>query len=71
MTVGEILEQARALTQQERHELIQKLVTMGDELQSPKTYSLLEFEGIASHLADDEDPQTYVNKLRSEWDDRP
>jgi hypothetical protein len=36
-----------------------------------KLHNILEFEGVAAHQADDEDPQAYVDRLRSEWDDRP
>jgi hypothetical protein len=42
-----------------------------EPVEEDKTHSILEFEGIAAHLADDEDPQHYVNRLRGEWDDRP
>jgi hypothetical protein len=33
-------------------------------------HDILEFDGIAAHLADDEDPQAYVNRIRDEWDTR-
>jgi hypothetical protein len=68
VTVAEIFEQAKALSQRERKELVKWLV---DTFDAEKTHSILEFEGMAAHLADDEDPQDYVNRTRSEWDERP
>lgn len=70
MTVGQLVAQARTLTHEEQVELLKQLV---DLVAAPtsvrKTHDIFEFEGIAAHLADDEDPQAYVNRLRSEWDD--
>ena len=71
MTVLEVLQQAKALSPQERKELVKLLVDTIDVPVPANTHSILEFEGIAAHLADDEDPQDYVNRLRSEWDNRP
>ena len=70
MTIADIMKQAQTLSLQERKELVKLLV---DTLEVPAfepLHSILEFEGIAAHLADDEDPQDYVNRLRDEWDDR-
>lgn len=71
MTVLEVLQQAKALSLPERKELMKLLVDTFDAPVAISTYSILEFEGIAAHLADNEDPQDYVSRLRSEWDDRP
>ena len=71
MTVAEILKQAEALSTQERKELVKLLV---DSLDAPiieHDHNILEFEGVAAHLADEEDPQEYVNRMRAEWDKRP
>lgn len=72
MTVNEIWEQVKILSPEERDELIRRLLTLhADTLMTDETHNILEFEGIAAHLADDEDPQTYVNRLRDEWDKSP
>lgn len=70
MSVTEIMEQAKNLSLQERKELVKLLVDTLD-MPSTKKYSILEFEGIAVHLANGEDPQNYVRCIRNEWDDRP
>ena len=71
MTFTTILHQAQSLSREERKALIQQLAD-GLNFDSPeKMHSILEFEGIGEHLADEEDPQDYVNRIRSEWDERP
>ncbi|MFZ4814758.1 MAG: hypothetical protein ACOYL5_09490 [Phototrophicaceae bacterium] len=71
MTFTSVLHQARSLSREQRKELIQQLVDDLDFDSPEKTHSILEFEGIGEHLADEEDPQDYVNRIRSEWDERP
>jgi hypothetical protein len=73
MSVQEMIEEARQLSPEERKELMRALVEMlpEDDESGPKKHSILEYEGIAAHLADDEDPQAYLKRLRSEWDNRP
>ena len=71
MTVTEALQQARALNVQERKELMKLLIDTLDMSAFENKHSILEFEGVAAHLADNEDPQDYINRMRSEWDDRP
>jgi hypothetical protein len=71
MTINEIWEQVKILSPKERDELIRRLL----KLHTPppvvgQMHDILEFEGIAAHLADDEDPQAYVNRIRDEWDTR-
>lgn len=73
MLVKEFIQEFRALSIEERKNLLKLLV---DSLTDPqematKTHSIMEFEGVAAHLADDEDPQDSINRLRDEWDDRP
>jgi hypothetical protein len=68
MTLGEIMEQVRKLSQQERKELAKLLIDSLDVPEPEKSHSILEFAGIAAHLADDVDPQEYVNRIRGEWD---
>jgi hypothetical protein len=70
MTLEEIKRGVQALTLEQRKQLI--VDSLAEEpTDEEKTHSILEFEGIAAHLADSEDPQHYVNRLRREWDDRP
>jgi hypothetical protein len=71
MTVAEIMERAKTLSLQERKELAKLLIDSLDMPVSEEMHSILEFESIAAHLADDEDPQEYVKRIRREWDDRP
>jgi hypothetical protein len=72
MTIGQMVEQARLMSHQEQIELLKRLI---DLLAQPtvehRQRSILEFAGIAVHLTDEEDPQAYLKRLRSEWDERP
>ena len=70
MSVAKILEQTKYLSRHERKLLAIQLIE-GLEQPEGKKHNILEFAGIAAHLADDEDPQAYVKRLREEWDDRP
>jgi hypothetical protein len=71
MTINEIWEQAKILSPEERDELVRRLLSLQAEIpDSDHTHDILEFEGIAAHLADDEDQQAYVNRIRDEWDAR-
>jgi len=69
MTLDDMIHEIPSLSIEQRKALIMAIV---ETLAEParKKRSILEFEGIAAHLADDEDPQDYVNRIRSEWDDR-
>jgi len=73
MTIQEMIQEARMLSVDERKQLIKALVDIVNEPETaaPKKRNIMEFLGIAAHLADDEDPQDYVKRLRNEWDDRP
>jgi hypothetical protein len=70
MTINEIWEQVKILSPEERNELIQRLLAFNTSSADNEMHDILEFEGIAAHLADDEDPQAYVNRIRDEWDTR-
>jgi hypothetical protein len=71
MTVNEIWEQVRILKLEERNELINRLLMLDTDTETNEPlHDILEFEGIAAHLADEEDPQAYVNRIRDEWDKR-
>ncbi len=72
MTINEIWEQVKTLSPQEREELVRRLLDLDiDSAEVGEMHDILEFEGIAAHLADDEDPQAYVNRIRGEWDRHP
>jgi hypothetical protein len=70
MTIQEMIQEARKLSVEERKQLIKALNDIVNEpAETPKKRNILEFEGIAAHLADLEDPQDYLKRLRSEWDE--
>lgn len=71
MSVQEIVQEFKALSLSERKQLIKLLVDSLTDAQEEvaKSHSIAEFAGIAAHLADDEDPQAYINRLRDEWDE--
>jgi hypothetical protein len=72
MTIGAILEQAKALTQQERKELAKLLIDMLDtETRPARQRRLSELRGLGKEIWASIDAQEYVNRLRSEWDEHP
>ena len=71
MTINEIWEQVKVLSPKERDELVRRLLKLHTAPPvAGQMHDILEFEGIAAHLTDDEDPQAYVNRIRDEWDTR-
>jgi hypothetical protein len=65
MTINEIWEQVKVLSTKERDELVRRLLAFHADLSvDNQMHDILEFEGIAAHLADEEDPQSYVNRIR-------
>lgn len=65
MTINEIWEQVKVLSPKERDELVRRLLSLPtDTPAAGQMHDILEFEGIAAHLADDEDPQAYVKRVR-------
>lgn len=74
MSVQEMIQAAQALSIDERKQLARALVDMlaeAAQAQPKRKRSLREFRGLGAHLYDGTDAQTYVNQIRSEWDDRP
>lgn len=74
MSLQELIQEARVLSIDERKQLIKALVDMLAESATAgpqRKRSLGEFRGLGAHLYDGTDAQDYVNRLRSEWDDRP
>jgi hypothetical protein len=74
MTLEMIMREIRTLPVEDRKQLISLIV---DTLTEPQTgpaqkqRSILEFEGIGAELWEGVDAQEYVDRLRSEWGDRP
>lgn len=69
MTLDAIKREICELPIEQRKALISFIA---DTLTEPtKKHSLLDFEGVGKHLADGEDAQDYVNRLRDEWDKHP
>lgn len=71
MTLDALAQEIRALSLQERKQLVTLILDTFTDVADTPTRDILEFEGIGAHLYDGTDAQTYVNQLRSEWDDRP
>lgn len=68
MTVTEIMQQAQALSPQERKELVKLLVDSLDVSQARNRRHLSELRGLGKDAWGDIDAQEYVNQLRNEWD---
>jgi len=72
MSVAEILEEVRALSLEERKQLIKLMVdTLTETPEPPKKHSLMELRGLGKEIWAGIDAQEYVNQLRGEWDRRP
>ena len=74
MTIQEMIQEARMLSVEERKQLIQALMDIGNESEQtnrPKKRNLLELAGLGAEIWEGIDAQEYVNQLRSEWDHRP
>lgn len=73
MTIAEILQQAKTLSVHERKELVKLLVDLLDvpEAGTRRQRHLSELRGLGKEIWEGIDAQEYINRLRSEWDDRP
>ncbi len=73
MTIAEILQQAKTLSVRDRKELVKLLVDSLDvsEAVPRRRRRLSELRGLGKEIWDGIDAQEYVNRLRSEWDERP
>jgi hypothetical protein len=73
LTYNDIVQEISRLTIQERAQLLRVIADTleGNDVPPSKRHNILEFEGIAERLADDEDPQDHVRRLRDEWDEHP
>ncbi len=72
MTLEAVMRKIRSLSVEERKRLIGLIVdSLAEPLLPARTRSILDYEGVAARLADDEDPQDHVKRLRDEWAGRP
>ncbi len=72
MSVTELLEEIRALSLEERKELMKLMVDALTEMPEPQPkHSIMELAGLGSEIWEGIDAQEYVNQLRSEWEHRP
>ncbi len=68
MSVSEVLRQAKALTPNERKELLKSLHELvAKDDQKPKR-SLFELAGLGKEVWQGIDTDAYLNELRDEWD---
>ena len=70
LSLTQIADEIRSLSVEERKQLITLIV---DSLTEPteEEHSILELEGLGAEIWQGIDAQEYVNRLRSEWDERP
>lgn len=72
MTFTELIHEVLHLPRSQQQELWSVLqAALTDEPDPPPLRSLLELEGVGAELWQGRDAQSYVNELRSEWDERP
>ncbi len=71
MSVSEILLQAKALSLEERKELLELLHELVAKDERKPTRSLFELAGLGKEIWQGIDAQEYVNELRDEWDRKP
>lgn len=69
MTIHDIMEQAQALSPQERKELV-KLLVESISVEASRPRRLSDLRGLGREIWQDIDVQTYINDLRDEWDRR-
>jgi hypothetical protein len=69
MTFQQVVDEVQLMDRHQSWELMQ--ILMDKLAEEDKEFDLIDFVGVAKHLADDVDPQDYINTLRSEWDHRP
>ena len=66
VTVEQLMAQARTLPQAQPVKLLKQLVAIvAEPVAAPQKRSILKFDGIAAHLADEENPRDYLRRLRS------
>ena len=68
MTLAEVLQQARTLSQGQQKELIKSLIELLAADAQPRQRRLSELRGAGKEIWQDIDAQTYVDRMRDEWD---
>ena len=70
MPVQEILEEIRALSMDERKQLMKLMVDMLSETPQPprRKHSLRELRGLGKEIWEGIDAQDYIDQQRTEWD---
>jgi hypothetical protein len=70
MDLQQLWEEVQTLSREQQDELLRRLLQLrAESLIDEPLHDILEFEGMAAHIADPaDDPQEYVNRMRrSEW----
>lgn len=67
MTVADIMQQAQALSPQERKELVKLLIDSLDVRQAGPRRRLSELRGLGKEIWQGIDAQEYVDQLHDEW----
>ncbi len=70
MSVNEVLLQAKALSLDERKELVKTLIDLNAEEDKRPKRSLRELRGLGKEIWQGIDAQEYINELRAEWKER-
>ena len=70
MSVNEVLLQAKALSLDERKELVKTLIDLNAEEDKRPKRSLRELRGLGKEILQGIDAQEYINELRAEWKER-
>lgn len=70
MTLETLVQTVKALTVEERKQLVIAILDSFTEEKSMQRHQIREFRGVGAHLRD-LDAQEHVNELRREWDDHP
>lgn len=71
MTVAEVLEQVKALSDAERRELVRLIVaTYEDDADRAEAHRIIELAGLGKEIWEGVDVDAYIKALRDEWDAR-
>ena len=70
MSVNEVLLQAKALSLDERKELVKTLIDLNAEEDKRPKRSLRELRSLGKEIWQGIDAQEYINELRAEWKER-
>jgi hypothetical protein len=71
MTLETLMDEVRALSVEERKQLVMAILDSLTAQPPKKKRSLLELEGLGEDIWEGVDAQEYINELHREWDHRP